>query len=123
MSYGKREEINESTAIRAQVEEEFIFESIECLSPTSICYKKEGVWKVKRKIESKEEREERLKNKKREPKEGDVGFQVKFKDNKIPTKLEFKIKLNGGTAQIIKKEMQFGILQLTLIRKVKNLTS
>ena len=103
VSYGKREEINESTAIRAQVEEEFIFESIECLSPTSICYKKEGVWKVKRKIESKEERKERLKNKKREPKEGDVGFQVKFKDNKIPTKLEFKIKLNGGTAQIIKK--------------------
>lgn len=103
VSYGKRDEINESTAIRAQVEEEFIFEGIECLSPTSICYKEEGVWKVKRKIESREEREERIKNKKREPKEGDVGFQVKFKDNKIPTKLEFRIKFKGEAAQIIKK--------------------
>ena len=103
VSYGKRDEINESTAIRAQVEEEFIFEGIECLSPASICYKEEGVWKVKIKIESREEREERLKNKKREPKEGDVGFQVKFKDNKIPTKLEFRIKFKGEAAQIIKK--------------------
>ncbi|GIZ16395.1 hypothetical protein [Capnocytophaga catalasegens] len=81
MSYGKREDIDNSKTVRVQVITP-VFEGLKCLSPTSVCYKENGVWRVQK------------------TKEEEVCFQAIFKNNEFPSDLKITIMFGEKTADI-----------------------